>query len=265
MFLSLTTDEEKERFIEQFRERRNPEPRSGRNPFKEEHYRRMAYANERFTAGKPGWMTDRGRIYIKYGEPNGLERRPAGGTCIRPITEGGGTTTARPCEKWRYNNPFGSSSGRLTVDQFDSGMVLKGITRKDVQEMVGVCYDPPAKRVCYFPKSVIGDHGRTNANCIAPQTTPGVGGRIILDGLGFVRFDISFVKKTCITEQVNFEFRAELFDAFNNINFLPPSAGILGTTFGAVMLLEGCLAEFPEASNRAEIEYLLKRLRPESQ
>lgn len=103
MFLSLTTDEEKERFIEQFRERRNPEPRSGRNPFKEEHYRRMAYANERFTAGKPGWMTDRGRIYIKYGEPNGLERRPAGGTCIRPITEGGGTTTVHPYEKWRYN------------------------------------------------------------------------------------------------------------------------------------------------------------------
>lgn len=131
--------------------------------------------------------------------------------------------------------------------------------------MVGVYYDPPAKRVCYFPKSVIGDDGRANANYIAPQTTPGVRReRIILDGPGFVRFDISFVKKTSITEQVNFEFRAELFDAFNNINFLPPSAGILGTTFGAVMLLESYLAEFPEASNRAEIEYLLKRLRPES-
>jgi len=103
VFLSLTTDEERERFIEQFWERRNPEPRSGRNPFKEEHYRRIAYANERFAAGKPGWMTDRGRIYIKYGEPNGLERRPTGGTYTRPITEGGGTTTVHPYEKWRYN------------------------------------------------------------------------------------------------------------------------------------------------------------------
>ncbi len=102
VFQKLNTPEEKEQFIEQFWERRNPNPRSSTNEFKEEHYRRIAYANEHFTSGDPGWMTDRGRIYIIHGKPDAIEARPAGGTYNRPIEEGGGTTSVYPYEKWRY-------------------------------------------------------------------------------------------------------------------------------------------------------------------
>ena len=66
-FKRLQTDEEREQFIENFWLRRDPTPDTVENEFKEEHYRRMAYANERFASGIPGWRTDRGQIYIKYG------------------------------------------------------------------------------------------------------------------------------------------------------------------------------------------------------
>ncbi len=63
-FKNLSNDEEREAFIEQFWLRRNPNPDSPDNEFREEHYRRIAYANEHYAAGKPGWKTDRGHIYI---------------------------------------------------------------------------------------------------------------------------------------------------------------------------------------------------------
>ena len=66
-FLHLQTNEEREQFIEQFWQRRNPDPDSAENSFKEEHYRRIAYANEHYASGIPGWKTDRGRIYIMWG------------------------------------------------------------------------------------------------------------------------------------------------------------------------------------------------------
>lgn len=104
VFKDLTTDEECESFIEQFWARRDPDPRTGDNPFKEEHYRRIAYANERFTSGIPGWKTDRGRVYIMYGKPDELESHPTGGAYNRPFYEGGGTTTTYPFEKWWYRH-----------------------------------------------------------------------------------------------------------------------------------------------------------------
>lgn len=102
IFNQLTTPEEKESFIEQFWLRRDPDPRTAINEFKEEHYRRIAYANEHFTSGDPGWMTDRGRIYIIHGPPDSIESRPTGGVYKRPLEEGGGTTSVYPYEKWRY-------------------------------------------------------------------------------------------------------------------------------------------------------------------
>ena len=69
-FKSLSNDEERDAFIEKFWLRRNPNPDSPENEFREEHYRRIAYANEHFAAGKPGWKTDRGHIYIAYGKPD---------------------------------------------------------------------------------------------------------------------------------------------------------------------------------------------------
>ena len=101
-FTSLSTDEAREQFIEQFWERRNPSPGSPENEFREEYYRRIAYANERFSSGWPGWKTDRGRIYIMYGPPDEREQHPMGGNYQRPYEEGGGHTVTYPWEKWRY-------------------------------------------------------------------------------------------------------------------------------------------------------------------
>ena len=102
VFKSLTTPEEKEQFIEQFWFRRDENPASAINEFKEEHYRRIAYANERFSSGFPGWLTDRGRIYIIHGPPDEIESHPSGGTYRRPYYEGGGSTSTFPFEIWRY-------------------------------------------------------------------------------------------------------------------------------------------------------------------
>ncbi|HEY4087661.1 MAG TPA: GWxTD domain-containing protein [Bryobacteraceae bacterium] len=101
-FKQLTTDEEREQFVEQFWLRRDPTPDTVENEFKEEHYRRIAYANEHYASGIPGWRTDRGRIYIQYGPPDENESHPSGGTYVRPMDEGGGETQTYPFEQWRY-------------------------------------------------------------------------------------------------------------------------------------------------------------------
>jgi GWxTD domain-containing protein len=101
-FKQLSNDEERDQFIEQFWLRRDPTPDTIENEFKEEHYRRIAYANEHFAAGIPGWKTDRGRIYIVWGKPDEIESHPSGGLYNRDINEGGGTTSTYPFERWRY-------------------------------------------------------------------------------------------------------------------------------------------------------------------
>ncbi len=101
-FKQLKNDEEREAFIENFWLRRNPNPDSPENEFREQHYARIAYANEHFAAGKPGWKTDRGHIYIAYGKPDSIDSHPSGGTYDRPIEEGGGSTSTFPFETWHY-------------------------------------------------------------------------------------------------------------------------------------------------------------------
>jgi GWxTD domain-containing protein len=101
-FKSLANDEERDQFIEQFWLRRNPNPESADNEFRDEHYARIAYANEHFAAGKPGWMTDRGHIYIAFGKPDSIEAHPSGGSYQRPMEEGGGNTSTFPFETWHY-------------------------------------------------------------------------------------------------------------------------------------------------------------------
>jgi len=101
-FKKLQTDEERDQFIEQFWLRRDPTPDTIENEYKEEHYRRIAYANEHYASGIPGWKTDRGRFYIMYGPPDEIESHPAGGQYERPIDEGGGETSTYPFEQWRY-------------------------------------------------------------------------------------------------------------------------------------------------------------------
>jgi GWxTD domain-containing protein len=101
-FLNLSNDEEREAFIENFWQRRNPNPDSNDNEFRDEHYRRIQYANDNFAAGKPGWKTDRGRIYIMWGKPDEIDSHPSGGEYQRPSSEGGGQTSTYPFEVWRY-------------------------------------------------------------------------------------------------------------------------------------------------------------------
>ena len=101
-FKQLSNDEERDAFIENFWLRRDPTPDTAENEFKEEHYRRIAYANEHFAAGVQGWRTDRGRIYVMYGKPDEINSHPSGGFYQRPAEEGGGSTSTYPFETWRY-------------------------------------------------------------------------------------------------------------------------------------------------------------------
>ena len=110
-FKKLQTDDERERFIEEFWRRRDPDPDTDENEFKEEYYERIAYANEHFASGIPGWKTDRGRIWIMYGKPDERETHPTGGSYERPSYEGGGSTTTYPFEVWFYRYLAGVGSG----------------------------------------------------------------------------------------------------------------------------------------------------------
>ena len=101
-FKQLSNDEERDNFIEAFWQRRDPTPDTEENEYKEEHYRRIAYSNEHFAAGIPGWKSDRGRMYIMYGPADEIDSHPSGGSYERPMEEGGGETSTFPFEDWRY-------------------------------------------------------------------------------------------------------------------------------------------------------------------
>ena len=103
-FKGLKTDEERENFIEQFWLRRDPTPETIDNEFRDEYYKRIVLANEKFTSGIPGWKTDRGRILIMHGEPDEVETHAMGGTYYRDFEEGGGRTSTFPFERWRYRH-----------------------------------------------------------------------------------------------------------------------------------------------------------------
>jgi GWxTD domain-containing protein len=137
-FLQLDTNEEREQFIEQFWLRRSSNPDLPDNDFKEEHYRRIAYANEHYASGIPGWKTDRGRMYIMWGPADEVDSHPTGGTYDRPMEEGGGSTTTYPWETWRWRylegigenvilefvDPSGSGEYHLTMDPGEKDALL---------------------------------------------------------------------------------------------------------------------------------------------
>jgi len=110
-FKKLETDDERERFIEEFWRRRDPDPDTDENEYREEYYERIAYANEHFASGIPGWKTDRGRIYITWGKPDEVETHPSGGSYNRESYEGGGSTSTYPFERWFYRYLAGVGSG----------------------------------------------------------------------------------------------------------------------------------------------------------
>ena len=151
-FKQLSNDEERDQFIEQFWLRRDPTPDTPENEYKEEHYRRIAYANEHFAAGLPGWKTDRGRIYIIWGPPDQIESHPTGGTYDRPQEEGGGTTTTYPYEDWRYRylegvgqnvelefvDPCSCGDYHLTTDVNEKDALLHTPGGATMQEQMGL-------------------------------------------------------------------------------------------------------------------------------
>lgn len=142
-FKRLQTDEEREQFIEQFWLRRDPTTDSIENEFKEEHYRRIAYTNENFPSGIPGWKTDRGRIYITYGPPDEKETHPSGGTYERPSEEGGGTTSTFPFETWRYRYLEGVGSD-IIIEFVDPTMSGEYRMTMDPSEKDALLYVPGA-------------------------------------------------------------------------------------------------------------------------
>jgi len=164
-FNALRTDEERENFIEQFWLRRNPTQRLGDNPFREEHYRRIAYANQHFASGIPGWKTDRGRIYIMYGPPDQLESHPTGGTYYREVHEGGGSTTTFPFEKWWYRHidgfdgdveiefvdPSFSGEYRIAMNP-DEKDALLNVPGQGLTEMERLGFTDKADRISFNPQ-----------------------------------------------------------------------------------------------------------------
>src|SRR4051812_23379573 len=147
-FMQLSNNEERDQFIEAFWQRRNPNPDSEDNEFKDEHYRRIEYANEHFAAGKPGWMTDRGRIYIVYGPADEVESHPSGGSYERPMDEGGGETSTYPFEDWRYRYLEGIGQ-EVIIEFVDTCMCGDYHMTMDRSEKDALLYTPNAGLTLY--------------------------------------------------------------------------------------------------------------------
>jgi len=142
-FKQLSNDEERDNFIEAFWQRRDPTPDTEENEYKEEHYQRIAYANEHFAAGVPGWRTDRGRMYIMYGKADEVESHPSGGTYERPMEEGGGETSTYPFETWRYRYLEGIGQ-EVIIEFVDTCMCGEYHMTMDRSEKDALLYTPNA-------------------------------------------------------------------------------------------------------------------------
>jgi GWxTD domain-containing protein len=147
-FKQLSNDEERDNFIEAFWQRRDPTPDTEENEYKEEHYRRIAYANEHFAAGIPGWKSDRGRIYIMYGAADEVDSHPSGGTYERPMEEGGGETSTFPFEDWRYRYLEGIGQ-EIIIEFVDSCMCGDYHMTIDRSEKDALKYTPNAGLTLY--------------------------------------------------------------------------------------------------------------------
>jgi len=142
-FKQLSNDEERDQFIEAFWQRRDPTPDTEENEYKEEHYQRIAYANEHFAAGIPGWKSDRGRIYVMYGKADEVESHPSGGSYERPMEEGGGETSTFPFEQWRYRYLEGIGQ-EVIIEFVDTCMCGDYHMTMDRSEKDALLYTPNA-------------------------------------------------------------------------------------------------------------------------
>jgi GWxTD domain-containing protein len=162
-FKQLSNDEERDNFIEAFWQRRDPTPDTEENEFKEEHYRRIAYANEHFAAGVPGWKTDRGRIYITYGPPDEIDSHPSGGAYQRPMEEGGGETATFPFEDWRYRYIEGIGQ-EIIIEFVDDCMCGNYEMTIDRSKKDALLYTPNAGLTLYEQMGMGSKADRFNGN-----------------------------------------------------------------------------------------------------
>ena len=192
-YKSLQTNEEREQFIEQFWLRRDPTPGTSENEFKEEHYRRIAYTNEHFSADIPGWKTDRGRVYITYGPPDEIDDHSAGGAYQRPASEGGGTVTTGPFQQWRYRHiegigqnviiefvdPNHKNEYRMTSDPTEKTDAVRQNEFQRLQQFAKLQKPPvpstPPANASVFVSNEPG--GRTSVHVLAASSTPAPAGR----------------------------------------------------------------------------------------
>ncbi|MGH9799224.1 MAG: GWxTD domain-containing protein, partial [Blastocatellia bacterium] len=176
-FNLLKTDDEREQFIEQFWLRRDPDPDTDANEYREEYYQRIAYANEHYTSGIPGWKTDRGRIYIMFGKPHQTESHPSGGSYDRPIWEGGGSTSTYPFEIWwyRYIEGVGSDVEIEFVDPTGSGeyRIARNPNEKDA-----LLYTPNAGLTLAEELGLSSKADRISGGMFGPSNAGGGGGQM---------------------------------------------------------------------------------------
>ncbi len=161
-FMQLSNDEERDQFIEAFWQRRDPTPDTEENEFKEEHYRRIAYANEHYAAGIPGWRTDRGHMYIVFGPADEIDSHPSGGTYERPMEEGGGETSTFPFETWRYRYIEGIGQ-EVIIEFVDTCMCGDYHMTIDRSEKDALKYTPNAGLTLYEQMGMASKSSRFNS------------------------------------------------------------------------------------------------------
>jgi len=221
-FRKLQTDDERERFIEEFWRRRDPDPDTDENEFKEEYYERIAYANEHFASGIPGWKSDRGRIWIMYGKPDERETHPMGGPYERPSYEGGGSTTTYPFEIWFYRYLAGVGSGVEIefVDPTGSGeyRIARNPNEKDALLMVPGAGLTLSEQLGLSDKSerITGATGIGNPNYQREQDSPFSRLQLLADlsRPPQVKFnDLATAVNTGVIEEnpLNFDVRVDFF------------------------------------------------------
>jgi GWxTD domain-containing protein len=184
-FKQLSNDEEREQFIEQFWLRRDPTPDTPENEFREEHYRRIAYANENFPAGKPGWMTDRGRIYIIWGPADSIDLHPAGGYYERPMEEGGGDTSTFPFEDWHYRHLEGIGDD-ITLEFVDPCMCNDYHLTFDANEKDALLHVPNSGNTDYENMGLANRTDRMNPFSANPGPLQGMQNSKIFDKVSMI-------------------------------------------------------------------------------
>jgi len=214
-FKQLSNDEERDQFIEQFWLRRDPTPDTPENEFKEEHYRRIAYANEHFASGIPGWRTDRGRIYIVYGPPDQIDAHPSGGSFNRPMEEGGGETSTFPFEDWRYRYIEGIGQ-EINLEFVDPCMCGEFHLTVDPNEKDALLHTPGGGQTLYEQMGLSSKTARVTGDPFAANAGPE---QMIQNNSEFNKLET--LAKINTPPKVKFKDLEEVVSHKINVNLMP--------------------------------------------